>query len=284
MGDNSSIEWTEATWNPTRGCSLVSPGCTNCYAMKQAHRFSGNSRTTKAGKRTGPQAYTGLTRLTSNGPVWTGDVRLAEEMLELPLRWKKPRRIFVNSMSDLFHEKLTYEQIDRVFAVMALCPQHTFQVLTKRAERMQSYLSRLSPRGDSRICQAINDIPASLGNRRGCLELPLPNVWLGISVEDQKTADERIPFLVKSPAAIRWVSYEPALGPVDFEHIGPMLEKLNRLKPHEEAVDHGIYERRRGLDWIVVGGESGPSARPMHPEWARSARDQCVAAGVKFFF
>jgi protein gp37 len=282
----TKIEWTRSddgtpgrTWNPIRGCSLVSAGCTNCYAMKQAHRFSGKG-----------QAYEGLTRLTSNGPVWTGDVRLVEEKLEEPLRWKSPRRIFVNSMSDLFHESLSDEAIDRVFAVMALCPQHTFQVLTKRAERMQKYLAdSLTPLriGHHRVL-----ISRGAHVEREIIQWPFPGIWLGASVEDQKTAIERIPWLLKTPAAVRWVSYEPALGPVDFRQwVWPMrsdsFDKSNCFFESPDGFMHRVNERPGGLQaigWIVCGGESGPGARPMHPRWAQSVRDQCVAAGVKFFF
>src|SRR5258706_4090879 len=161
MGDKSHIEWTDATWNAVRGCSLVSAGCTNCYAMKVAHRFSGSGRRLNISAKTLNEAgdryiedlekkaapYEGLTRLTERGPVWTGDVRLVPEALDLPLRWKKPRRIFVNSMSDLFHEKVPDDFIDQVFAVMALAPRHTFQVLTKRPERMRDYFTKITRRG-----------------------------------------------------------------------------------------------------------------------------------------
>lgn len=304
MADKSSIEWTEATWNPTRGCSLVSAGCTNCYAMRQAHRFKG-----KYG------AYAGLTRMTTNGPVWTGEIRLEEEMLDKPLKWKKPRRIFVNSMSDLFHESLPFESIAAVFGVMAAAPQHTFQVLTKRAERMHNFFewaARKDPIGGG-INVAVVDmfgVPQlneylTRNDRVSEMEgegeydylitdppeWPLRNVWLVVSVEDQPTANERIPWLLKTPAAVRGVSYEPALGPVDFE----ATPAGDIFSPCEGCGDTGndgmgavdgceLCDGLGRLNWIVVGGESGPSARPMHPDWARSVRDQCNAAGVKFFF
>jgi protein gp37 len=216
------------------------------------------------------------------GAAWTGKVELIESKLEEPLHWKKPRRVFVNSMSDLFHESLPDWAIDRVFAVMALCPQHTFQVLTKRPKRMQEWFNGLKydsshsvDRCWTRIYReagwiALNQstkwrdwnrtLPAydSHPSRSACW--PLPNVWLGVSVEDQATADARIPLLLQTPAAFRFVSYEPALGPVDF---------WNLL--------HGC------IDWLICGGESGPGARPFDLAWARSARDQCKAAGVPFF-
>lgn len=283
--NQSSIEWTDATWNPTRGCSLVSAGCTNCYAMRQAHRFSGKG-----------QAYEGLTRLTSNGPVWTGDVRLAEDKLEEPLHWKKSRRIFVNSMSDLFHETLSDEDIDRVFAVMALCPQHIFQVLTKRPERMQRYMAEYVM-GERRLGDALGERD-SLATRllvakhgygvemghRPPYSAP-KHVHLGVSCEDQKTADERIPWLLKTPAAISWVSYEPALGPVDFTSIRIPLagESFKTISALDETDELNKGQQRFRLDWIVCGGESGPGARPFDVQWARDVRDQCRAANVPFF-
>jgi protein gp37 len=259
MADKSSIQWTEATWNPIRGCSRVSEGCRNCYAERVAARFSGPG-----------QAYEGLAEMTPSGPRWTGTVRLVEEHLEDPFRWKRPRRIFVNSMSDLFHESLSDEDIDQVFAVMALCPQHIFQVLTKRAERMYRYLAgpyfpesrvhaRLIAHGPPEL---LHDLDPSF---------PLKNVHLGVSVEDQKTADERIPWLLKTPAAVRWVSYEPALGPVRF---GPLMTRVSDL-PN--------MPRRTNLKWIVVGGESGPGARPFDIQWSRDTIAQCRAAGVPVF-
>jgi len=230
MSANSSIEWTEATWNPVRGCDIVSPGCTNCYAMKVAHRFSG------AGK-----PYDGLTKLTKGGPVWTGQVRLVPEALGMPLRWRKPRRIFVNSMSDLFHEDVPDGFITEVWRTMADTPHHTYQILTKRPARMAENLRRALSIGDF-------------------IAPPLENVWLGVSVEDQRRADERIPLLLLTPAAVRWLSVEPLLGPVD------------------------LWPWIADLDWVVVGGESGHGARPMDQDWARSLRDQCNEAAVPFFF
>jgi protein gp37 len=252
VSDKSKIEWTDATWNPIRGCSRVSEGCRNCYAEHTAARFSGKGKpyeglaTIKNVQR--PDGSTATTEY-----HWTGEVRLVESALDAPLRWKKPRMIFVNSMSDLFHEKVSDLRIDLLFKIMRECPQHTFQILTKRAFRMKEYFERP-------LEWAISHA------------FPLPNVWLGVSVEDQKTADERIPLLLNTPAAVRWVSYEPALGPVDF---GQWIEYANPAM-HLTWLD--------GLDWIVCGGESGAHARPMHPDWARLVRDQCQATAVPFFF
>jgi protein gp37 len=230
MGE-TSIEWTDVTWNPVRGCSVVSPGCTNCYAMKFAHRFNTPGRepcvggSLDEGKAPGP--YFGLTKLTKGGPVWTGKIRLVPEVLDAPLRWRKPQRIFVNSMSDLFHEDVPDEYVDRCFKVMALARRHTFQILTKRPQRMRRYMESADER---KILATLGEIQrnggtasraifANLDRLRGesVSVWPLPNVWLGVSAEDHERADERIPELLQTPAAVRFVSYEPALGPIDFK-------------------------------------------------------------------
>lgn len=307
MAVKSDIEWTDGTWNPVRGCTRVSPGCGGpgphggCYAEIMAARFS------KPG-----QWGHGFAEMKNGDHRWTGKVALIESQLALPLRWKRPRKIFVNSTSDLFHEKLSDEQIDLVFAVMALCPQHTFQVLTKRPERMRSYFNGPYPNGDgvfARIAEAtfeFVDVKA-LSSRSMVAERPigpaladgepefgyrrflpiggLPHVWLGTSVEDQERADERIPHLLATEAAVRFVSCEPLLGSID-------LRKY--LDGHEE---HGIDMSRDvgsrvgacigwtpPLDWVICGGESGHGSRPMMIQWARDLRDQCAATDVPFFF
>lgn len=290
MGDKTAIEWSDATWNPTVGCAVVSPGCTNCYAMRMAARIEAMGG--KAGAK-----YAGLTQASKAGPVWTGAVRLDGAALDQPLRWRRPRRVFVNSMSDLFHEDLPDEAIDRVFAVMALASQHVFQVLTKRPERMREYLTADTGHWDTgHACGRIVDIVMDLRTdtrpvgplphiEPGAPWWPLQNVWLGVSVEDQRRADERIPILLDTPAAVRWISAEPLLGPLDLRAIDidgdheilPLgAAWLDRVEPGETDVPH--------LDWVVAGGESGPGARPMHPDWARSLRDQCVSAGVPYLF
>lgn len=282
------ISWTDETWNPIRGCSRVSAGCQRCYAERVAARFSGVG-----------QPYHGIARMVATAhdestgeilrtvPQWTGDVSFIPSKLRVPLKWERPRRVFVNSMSDLFHEAVPHEWVDQIFAVMALCPQHTFQILTKRHHRMQDYVNL-----QKRITEAVDPIdnPVSrhmqniISGERGRsarrrwgvpLSWPLPNVWLGVSVEDQKTADERIPALMQSSAAIRWVSYEPALGPIDFYRGGFSL--LEYMVSPTGTVHEGI-------DWLVCGGESGPGARPMQLSWARSARDQCIESGVAYHF
>lgn len=308
MADHTKIEWTNATWNIVTGCTLVSEGCTNCYAAQlAATRLKHHS------------SREGLARLNAAGVAkFTGEVRFNEQWLDQPLRWKRPRMIFVCAHGDLFHENVPDEWIDQVFAVMALSPQHTFQVLTKRPERMRLYLEK-DPR------DAINSHCGTLAHWDDVPECkwPLPNVWLGTSVEDQKTANERIPMLLKTPAAVRWISAEPLLGPVDIRQwvfdwgcncnwggdhpleYCPVCGWRGEA-PHGEGdrcpvcnatlSDHfaccecdGIPEDGFGpnshwLDWVVVGGESGKRARPMHPDWARVVRDQCKTAGVPFLF
>jgi protein gp37 len=214
MAERSQIEWTDATWNPVTGCTKISPGCKHCYAETFAERWRG----------------------VPGHPYEQGfDLRLWPDRLDAPLRWKQPRMIFVNSMSDLFHDRVPDSYIGRVFDVMAAAERHTFQVLTKRAERLAAWYER----------------------RPGFWHLP--NVWVGVSVEDRRYGLPRIPFLRRVTSAVRFLSVEPLL-----EDIG--------------LIDLG------GIDWVIVGGESGPGARPMKPEWALSVRDQCVQARVPFFF
>ena len=292
MAEHTKIEWTDATWNPITGCSVVSPGCTNCYAMRLAGTRM-NHHPSRAG----------LTIQSKAGPVWTGDVRLNEEWLTQPLRWSRPRMIFVCAHGDLFHESVPDEWIDRVFAVMALAPQHTFQVLTKRAQRMRVYFAARTE-GDpwAEAADAIGNLlgtthhPAALEPK----DMPLQNVWLGVSVEDQRRADERIPELLETPAALRWLSAEPLLGPIDLEKID-VAAWMRTYRSGSDIGQHPYDPDMRwpllapfehmqsgwsspGLDWVVVGGESGPGARPMHPDWPRAIRDQCERAGVPFFF
>ena len=274
MSDNTKIEWTDATWNPITGCSVVSPGCTNCYAMQLA-----GTRLKHHPSRAG------LTQDTKAGPVWNGTVRLNEQWLGQPLQWKRPRLIFVCAHGDLFHESVPDEWIDRVFAVMALAPHHQFQVLTKRSKRMREYLSaieaefhgspdNLNERFGNHCVELSND-PCAAGWFQDEVNWPLPNVWLGVSAEDQKRADERIPDLLATPAAVRFVSAEPLLGPIDF---------TSMARRTGEGLMRPLDGRFRTLDWIIVGGESGLGARPMSVLWAREIRDQCASAGVAFHF
>lgn len=240
----SRIEWTDETWNPVAGCTLVSEGCRNCYAMRMAHRMNPSVAATHMGRA----KYDGTTKSGPNGPVWTGVVRTVLSELEKPLRWRKPRRVFVCSMSDLFHPGVQISFIDSVFLVMRNASQHTYQILTKRPEIMDDFL------------------------RHHATFWPLPNVWIGTSIENQATADWRIPHLLRCPATVRFLSYEPALGPVNVDVAS------KRSDPIEAWAD------ANRIDWVIAGGESGPGARPAHPDWFRSMRDQCRAAGVPFFF
>ena len=224
MSDKSAIEWTDATWNPVTGCSKVSPGCANCYAETLSLRF---------GHSTKPWTPANAAE----------NVVLHPERLRLPLTWRSPRMVFVNSMSDLFHDLVPGDYIDDVFAVMADAERHTFQVLTKRPERMASYsLGAL-------IAEKLGRLPH---------DWPLPNVWLGTSIENDRWT-VRANALRTTPAAVRFLSCEPLLGPL------PSLDLT-------------------GIDWVIVGGESGHGHRPMDPDWVRDIRDRCVAAGVAFFF
>lgn len=220
MAQDSTIEWTDASWNPVRGCTRVSEGCRHCYAERMAARFSGRG-----------QAYEGLAEFTPSGAQWTNRVRVVEDVLEAPVRWRTPRNIFVNSMSDLFHEQVSGADVRRIFRVMQAAHWHRFQILTKRSAR----LADIAP------------------------TLPwAPNVWMGVSVENCAVTD-RIDHLRTTGAAIKFLSLEPLLGP---------LPDLNLT----------------AIDWVIVGGESGPGARHMESAWVRDIRDQCVHAGVPFFF
>ncbi len=285
----SKIEWTDRSdWNAIRGCTRISDGCVNCYAEAIAARFSGP----------GEPFHSFATR-TPGGSRWTGKVALIEERLMLPLRWRKPARVFVNSAFDLFHEAVPDDWIDMVFAVMALAPQHTFQVLTKRSKRMREWasderdrmiarkcvdlwLDRKTTPGDDWPVETVGDI-----DRPDDLKLrawPLPNVWLGVSAERQQEADERVPDLLVTPAAKRFVSAEPLLGPIDFTNINPPDNGYGGRAHGVDALSKHNRVLRGVLDWVIAGGESGPNARPMHPDWARAIRDQCAGANVPFFF
>ena len=264
----TAIGWTDETWNPVRGCSRVSEGCRHCYAEQQAARIVRMGR----GE---PTAYDGLVKLVNGEPRWTGVVRLVPERLADPLRWRAPRRIFVNSMSDLFHESLTNEQIAAVFGVMATCPQHTFQVLTKRARRMREWFEwfreqcggahDMGTETETLLDFVAEEAPDDdvLGNRiyRG-QPWPLPNVWLGVSTENQETYIERVRHLQFIPAAVHFISAEPLLGPIDMS--------ADCINP-------------KWLDWVIDGCESGPGARPADAAWFASLEEQCRAAGVAYF-
>lgn len=263
MAGKSNIEWTGHTWNPLAGCSVMSPGCKKCYAMRLAKRLGAM----------GNPLYAGLTQDSNGGAVWTGEMRKAPRhtLLE-PLRRKKPTVYFVNSMSDLFHENVPDEWIDEIFAVMALSPRHTYQVLTKRSERMRSAVLRIGKSIDILERHAREFGWTLKFEGVGLVNWPLPNVWLGVSTERQQEADKRISHLVETPAAVRFISAEPLLGLINlFDFIGPWGPTPQSLQAPPQ------------LDWVIVGGESGHGHRPMEPEWAYSLRDQCVSAGVPVF-
>lgn len=233
----SKIEWTDVTWNPVTGCDKVSQGCKNCYAEVMHRRLRGMY----------PKKYS---------LPFLGHIQLHPDELDKPMQWKLPRMIFVNSMSDLFHKDVPFEFINAVFSVIHLSPQHTFQILTKRPERMKEYFN------SSHFGWAMGKV--------------FSNAWLGVSCEDQKTANERIPFLLDTPAAVRFVSVEPLLGPIN----------LTRIEHSDFMVTDSLWKHKAfsSIHWVICGGESGHNARPMHPDWARSLRDQCNAAGVPFLF
>ena len=273
---NTAIEWTHIpgykgeTWNPVVGCKVVSPGCTNCYAMRMAgNRLDGNPNTPH---------YASTTQPSKAGPVWTGKIgEASDKAFNAPLRWTKPRAIFVNSMGDLFAENVTDEQIARVFQIAGQCPQHIFIILTKRAKRMREWIKNHGHK-------------AYNSHRLESSIYPAANVWLGVSVEDQARADERIPHLLATPAAKRFLSCEPLLGAIDLDNLSVNTIDTNGTEQWsalcKREAQHALKEGGIGtcLDWIIVGGESGPNARPMHPDWARNLRDQCASARVPFFF
>lgn len=261
------IEWTEYSWNPVTGCTPISEGCQNCYARRMANRLRG---------RCGYPA---------DDPFL---VTLHPERLEEPLKWRNPRRVFVCSMGDLFHENVPFEYIAKVWQTMNNAEQHTFLVLTKRPKRMKEFLSRLGWYTHDRETNPAEAVLDEGG------KYTLPNVWLGVTAENQQRADERIPILLQIPAAVRFVSVEPMLGQVDLSKwlggtwycetceciVDPEFVPFSEIHyPCENYLDF-----IPGIDWVICGGESGHGARPMHPEWVRSLKDQCQEAGVPFFF
>ena len=277
MSQNTSIEWTDTTWNPTKGCSRISPGCKNCYAEKIAGRFS-NGRADSACKEAAGMenggTFSGFAIMKNGEAHWTGKVELVESKLMEPLHWRKPQRVFVNSMSDLFHENLPYPDILHVFQTIGKCQRHTFQILTKREAKMRELLSLFWWRnlGYSPAMGGDHWVKVIAGEQRPGDQNFLPNVHLGVSIENQATADARIPQLLQTPAALRFISYEPALEGVDLSRY---------LQPHwtpQNGADAPPW-----LDWVIIGGESGPGARPFDLEWARHTIRQCKAAGVPVF-
>jgi protein gp37 len=318
---NNPIGWCDVTWNPVRGCSRVSPGCDNCYAMGQAHRYAGMVN----GK---PGPFFGLTTKRKGKVDWSGSVRFVPEMLDAPLRWRQPQRIFVNSMSDLFHHSVTDAQIMRVWLTMARARWHTFQILTKRADRMAEWVAKwcdvepfeadpIMARGPEAVRAAhttgrarmFADALEEMGPKpegaayptydwaEGPRWLPsvLPNVWLGVSAEDQERADERIPHLLATPAAVRFASAEPLIGALDLDpYLYRCCDRGTRALPDDTkcldeccpgSTTHFVHGGALcpALSWVIVGGESGPGARVCHVDWVRSIVKQCRAAGVAVF-
>jgi protein gp37 len=294
---SENVDWFDATWNPTAGCSLYSPGCDHCYAMRIAAQLA------RMGGKTGAR-YAGLTTTERLGPVWTGEMRVAEELLGWPLLRGRPRRIAVNAMSDLFHENLATATLDLLHAVMRAAHWHQFLVLTKRAARMRAYYN--DPETPRRITER-SDLVSSLvlpgrGRRRrpadptdrtirpaGLATWPLPNLWLGVSVEDQDRMT-RVGDLLQTPAAIRWVCFEPLVDRVQPEAVPVGDSYFDSLRGGHYTIDgRGRTVAVGGpmwrpLDWVVTGGEIGAGARPMRPRWVRKLRDKCVASGTPFFF
>lgn len=249
MGANTNISWTDATWSPVTGCTPVSEGCANCYAARYAKRHLGDFAPGPWQVISAKDKYREL-RMFS-------EVRCHPDRLEVPLHWKTPRRIFVCSMGDLFHEQVSAQFQEQVFRTMISAPQHTFQILTKRPEVM---LRRVPI-----IMNRILGFPESWTMPK--------NIWLGVTAENQARADERIPLLLKTPAAVRFVSIEPMLGPINLFGDG---------SDAQDWTCNGPDCKQACINWIICGGESGPGARPMKIEWARSLREQCQAAGVPF--
>jgi protein gp37 len=295
MATDTSIEWADKTWSPIIGCDRVSPGCDSCYAITTAHIRTSNPRPSIA------QAFAGTTHRTADRVDWTGQINHLEDRLTQPFAWKKHLKVFVNSQSDLFHKDVDTDFIAKAFAVMALTPQHSYQILTKRHARMRSLLNQpnfwnevgkharrtayQNPRAQEWIEEGVSACdPTTWESLRY-----LPNVHLGVSVENQHWADIRIPALLDTPAAIRWISAEPLLGPVDLTRLAANSHQQPDMVYDALGQRYGVPGRWQAattarLDWVVAGGESGPKARPMHPDWARALRDQCAAAGVPYLF
>ena len=283
----TSIGWTEEVWNPTKGCSLKSPGCVNCYAMRMARRMDHPGG-----------AYEGLTVLGPKGPLWNGVVELsAPRVLAQPISWRKPRMVFVNSMSDLFHERLDYADIAGIVGIMAYCHESTFQVLTKRADRMLDFQRWLVATAESwhelddefDIVDAIGEVLRHNANRIldghtviDALHMegywPLRNVWWGVSAENQAALDERLPYLQKIHAAVRFLSCEPLLEGLSFWPIRTVEEMVEGRK------NGAFYPSRLGsIHWVIVGGESGYGARPFNVDWLCGIANQCSQAKVALY-
>lgn len=257
---STKIKWATKVWNPTTGCSKVSAGCENCYAINMSNRLSSIEST--------KERYRGTVKRTEGGKLnWTGQVTGHVGQLNVPKRWKKPQRIFVGSMSDILHENIDFNFLREVFDTMSRCKQHTFMVLTKRPERLNEFWEWYADSEDL--------------SPRGLTQVHIPNVWIGTSVENQEQAEKRIPHLLQVPAAVRFLSCEPLLGPVDISNY---LHDSNCNEVRQEIGCICSEPREYSCDWLIAGGESGHNARPMHPDWVYTLRDQCQTANIPFFF
>jgi len=299
----TKIEWSEFSWNPVVGCSKVSEGCLNCYAEKMAERLASIacSPKKKAPLTESELAYTNVVQMWHDPKIektywkgWNGKTAFVESALEKPLHWKKPRMIFVCSMSDLFHESVPFEWLDKVMAIIALCPQHKFQILTKQQKRMLEYYTKpktlkgecvnnqILPTVQFRVKKRVRTVVHhSQQYSKQQLNMwdgrwPLPNLWLGVTCENQRTADERIPILLQIPAAVRFISFEPLLEDIDFN----LIERPN----HFHSTPYGWLKYfGKQIHWIIIGCESGPKRRPCKLEWVRNIVSQCKAANVPVF-
>jgi len=244
---STKIEWTDKTWNPIVGCSKVSPACDHCYAERMAARLAQNPHA--------PAAYQSVVQ-PGRPWTWNGKTSMVESSLETPLHWRKPCRVFVGSMTDLFHPSTPFEWIDKIIDIMSQTPHITYQILTKRPERMHDYIA----------------------HNMWLTNAPMEHVWFGVTVENQDQADKRIPVLLDTPAAVRFVSIEPMLGPVD---LASYFYQDNVYCGDDTS---GFLDYQEGLDWVIVGGETGPGARPMRIQWVLDLQSQCKDSGVPFFF
>lgn len=269
MATGTKIQWTEATWNVCVGCTKVSAGCQNCYALRMAVRLAHNPKIPKKDR----ERYRSTIRETKRGWEWSGKVALFEDRLEQPKSWRKPRMVFLCSMSDICHEDVPDWFIEATFNAMLwndyyggdYGQKHIFQVLTKRPERLANLLS-----GNVWRPCAHGALPVAPPNDNGVLP---ERIWVGITAEDQKALDARAYHLWRIPAKMKWISHEPALGQLNLS------ARYGEGQPDDPPAPISEW-----INWVVTGGESGPGARPMHPDWARSMRDQCAAAGIPWFF
>ena len=295
MAARTLIEWTDATWNVVNGCSVLSPGCKHCYAMRLAGTRLRNH-----------PSRAGLTIDTAAGPVWNGQIRINWDIIDQPLRWARPRMIFANAHGDMFHEAVPMDTIAQIYGTAVAAHHlrgHITQYLTKRADRQRDLLNRpefwerVNTTAEMLVMDRTDPLDRRSDDARATLrgydpDTPPPGIWAGVSAEDQERWDERTDLLMETPAFVRWVSVEPMLGPIiGSAPADKIFRMLSTWYGPDGFDDTGAQPERTRMpgyfprvDWVVCGGESGPGARPLHPDWARSMRDQCEAAGVPFFF